>query len=319
MTRLLPALIVALGSLGLMAQGAVAQPARSAQEIDAAPASSGQAQSAQSARPMGPPPLTVISPESAFAARMVKRLSAAYPQASFRSSRKDPLLVEVSGAEWIATQIYLHRVFAYCETASAADCEAASQRMVAAVGSPPPTARPQNLRVIVRGKDYIAYAQAKAAKEKQPWFFVRKIGDDLYEALALDGPNVIALASAADLKDMKLKPDEAWALGRRQTSAIVPPMPEPGAYLSDTVTFEGPEYISAVLADTDYWQGLRDLIGPDLFITVTSDQFVLASLLEAGPAMDRFAEAVAEDCKNAERCISPHIYRFEDGMWVIEK
>ncbi|WP_374530804.1 hypothetical protein, partial [Novosphingobium sp.] len=242
-----------------------------------------------------------------------------YPTATFRSSRKDPLVLEVSGAQWSNAQLYLHRVYAYCETASAADCEAAKQRMIAAVSSPPPVAQPRNLRVIVRGEDYIAYAQAKAAKEKQPWFFVRKIGDDLYEALALDGPNVIGLASAADLRDMKLKPDEAWAIARRQTRAILPPMPEAGYYLMDTVTFEGPEYMSAVLADTDYWQKLRDLIGPDLFITVTTDQFVLASLLAAGPSMDRFAEAVAEDCKRAERCISPHIYRFENGMWVIEQ
>lgn len=301
MTRPLRALIIGLGIclLAPVAAPLFAQPVREEEDTRAAPVATG--------------------PQAQFAAAMIKRLSAAYPQATFRSSRKDPLAIEVSGVQWSNGQLYLHRVFAYCETASAADCAAAQQRMIAAVMSPAPAARPQNLRVIVRGEDYIAYAQAKAAREKQPWFFVRKIGDDLYEALALDGPNVIALVSAGDLASMKLKPDQAWAQARRQTRAIVPSMPEPGAYLSDTVTFEGPEYMSAVLADTEYWQQLRDLIGPDLFITVTSDQFVLASLLEAGPAMDRFAEAVADDCRHSERCISPHIYRFEDGMWVIEK
>lgn len=314
MTRLLRTLIVGIGLLLAAPLPLHAQAAGSdRQDIDAA--------ATNRAVPPAPvaPPAVADSKEARFAAGMIKRLSAAYPAARFRSSSSDPLVIEIANAQWSNGQLYLHRVFAFCETASAADCEAAKQRMIAAVNSPPPTAQSKNLRVIVRGEEYIAYAQAKAAKEKQPWFFVRKIGDDLYEALALDGPNVIGLASAADLRDMKLKPEEAWAIARRQTRAILPPMPEPGAYLMDTVTFEGPEYISAVLADTDYWTKLRDLIGPDLFITVTTDQFVLSSLLGAGPSMDRFAEAVAEDCKRAERCISPHIYRFENGMWVIEK
>lgn len=255
----------------------------------------------------------------AFASAMIARLAAAHPEATFRPHDGDPLVLEVNAGQWNGTQLFLHRIFAFCQTASPAECEAGKARFAANVLGQRPAPQRENLRVIVRGAEYIEFALARASKERQPWFFVRKIGDDLYEALALDGPRAIGLVSAADLAAMKLKPGEAWALARTQTRARLPALPDPATLLSEAVTFESGEYMGSVLADTAGWQAIRNAIGPDLFVTVTSDQFVMASLLGEGPALDEFAKAVAQDCKAAQRCISPHIYRFEGGMWVIEK
>lgn len=257
--------------------------------------------------------------EGEFARAMIVGLAAAHPEATFQVRADDPLVIEVNTGQWNSAQLYLYRIYAFCQTASAGACEAARHRFVAAVLGPPPAARRENLRVIVRGADYIDYAVARASKERQPWFLVRKIGDDLYEALALDSANAIGLASAADLRTMKLKPQEAWSIARAQTRARLPALPDPAALLSEAVTFEGGEYMGSVLADTDGWQAIRQAIGPDLFVTVTSDQFVMASLLGEGPALETFAKAVEQDCKAAQRCISPHIYRFENKMWVIDK
>lgn len=279
--------------------------------------------SAHAAQPAGGDAASVsgrsTAEEAAFARGVIVGLAAAHPEATFQSRASDPLVIDVNAGQWNNTQLYLYRLYTFCQTASANACDAARTNFVGAVLGRRPTARRENLRVIVRNADYIDQALAKAGKEPQPWFFVRKIGDDLYEALALDGSSAIGLVSAADLHTMKLKPQEAWALGRSQTRVRLPPLPDPAALLSEPVTFEGDQYMGSILADTEGWQAIRDAIGPDLFVTITSDQFVLASLAGEGPALEQFAKAVVQDCKAAEHCISPHIYRLEDKMWVIIK
>jgi hypothetical protein len=265
------------------------------------------------------PVLAETSPAQ-FAGEMIARLKAAHPESIFANEGALPLQVTVKGGGHDGAQIMLYRIYDYCRNVPAENCEASKADFVAKVLAPLPEARRENLRVIVRGADYYDAAQQQGSKEKrQPWFFARKIGDDLYEILALDSPTQIALANAADLKRMRLRPEAAWTLARAQTWHFIPSLPDPASLLAEAALFEGKEYVGSMLADTQGWQAVRDAIGPDLFVTVTSDQFVMVSLMAEGPGLDRFAEAVAADCRAAERCISSHVYRFEQGMWVIEK
>lgn len=265
------------------------------------------------------PALAETSPAQ-FAGEMIARLKAAHPESIFANEGALPLQVTVKGGGHDGAQIMLYRIYDYCRNVPAESCEASKADFVAKVLAPLPEARRENLRVIVRGADYYDAAQQQGSKEKrQPWFFARKIGDDLYEILALDSPTQIALANSADLKRMRLRPEAAWSLARTQTWQATPPLPDPASLLAEAAVFEGKEYVGSMLADTQGWQAVREAIGPDLFVTVTSDQFVMVSLMAEGPGIDRFAEAVAADCRGAERCISPHVYRFEQGMWVIEK
>ncbi|MCB2058124.1 MAG: hypothetical protein H6916_11915 [Novosphingobium sp.] len=265
------------------------------------------------------PALAETSPAQ-FAGEMIARLKAAHPESIFANEGALPLQVTVKGGGHDGAQIMLYRIYDYCRNVPAESCEASKADFVAKVLVPLPEARRENLRVIVRGADYYDAAQQQGSKEKrQPWFFARKIGDDLYEILALDSPTQIALANSADLKRMRLRPEAAWSLARTQTWQATPPLPDPASLLAEAAVFEGKEYVGSMLADTQGWQAVREAIGPDLFVTVTSDQFVMVSLMAEGPGLDRFAEAVAADCRGAERCISPHVYRFEQGMWVIEK
>lgn len=265
------------------------------------------------------PALAETSPAQ-FAGEMIARLKAAHPESIFANEGALPLQVTVKGGGHDGAQIMLYRIYDYCRNVPAESCEASKADFVAKVLAPLPEARRENLRVIVRGADYYDAAQQQGSKEKrQPWFFARKIGDDLYEILALDSPTQIALANSADLKRMRLRPEAAWSLARTQTWQATPPLPDPASLLAEAAVFEGKEYVGSMLADTQGWQAVREAIGPDLFVTVTSDQFVMVSLMAEGPGLDRFAEAVAADCRGVERCISPHVYRFEQGMWVIEK
>ena len=44
----------------------------------------------------------------------------------------------------------------------------------------------------------------------------------------------------------------------------------------------------------------------------------LVDLYERGHfPFDKLVKAVQEDCDAAERCISPHVYRFRDGKWAV--
>ena len=64
---------------------------------------------------------------------------------------------------------------------------------------------------------------------------------------------------------------------------------------------------------------LADEVGPDLFITVATDQIVIVGLVPDGKPLDDLAEAVRADCAAAARCISPHVFRFRGGKWIIAK
>ena len=63
---------------------------------------------------------------------------------------------------------------------------------------------------------------------------------------------------------------------------------------------------------------IADEIGPDLVAAAPTEQFALFTTL-SDDELDPFAELVREDCAMSARCISPNVYRFRDGQWVIAR
>ncbi|WP_260581625.1 hypothetical protein [Sphingopyxis sp. PET50] len=116
---------------------------------------------------------------------------------------------------------------------------------------------------------------------------------------------------------MGLSPEDAWNRGWRQTVAILPVFPDPEKFREQAMAFESDQYLASLTADLATWQKVSDAVGPDLFMTVVSDQFVFAGPMPDGPGFEKFRQTVEEDCRAQPRCVSPNIYRFRDGRWVI--
>ena len=81
--------------------------------------------------------------------------------------------------------------------------------------------------------------------------------------------------------------------------------------------FQLDEYAGSLLVDVETWSTISKEVGPDLMVAPVSDQFVFMSVVPDGDDLEGLKQVAARDCAHAARCISPHIYRFRGGMWVI--
>ena len=108
-----------------------------------------------------------------------------------------------------------------------------------------------------------------------------------------------------------------WTVAAVQTRSILPPLPKAAAVREKWQVYQGDAYMASMALDLPAWQALSDEVGPDLFITVTSDQGFIVGTVKDGPELEALARAAAADCEAAQRCISPHVYRFRCGKWVI--
>lgn len=252
-----------------------------------------------------------------FGAEMRKRLAEHMAGASISSNPADPLSATVKGSDGNEVTVNFHRVHSYCQSARADDCEALKTEFVEKITKMPPPATKASLRLIVRDAQYVGYVRATEKSDKLAHY--EQIGDDLFVLLASDSPDAIALVGDKGLKDLGLSRDEAWTIAASQTRALLPPLPTPAQLKSNPVAYQDDELLGSLLIDRAAWADLAKAIGPDLFVTVVSDQFVFVATMPDGPRLDAFKKSVAEDCSGQTRCISPNVYRFRDGQWVVSR
>lgn len=254
-----------------------------------------------------------------FRDEMIARFSASNPEAKF-SRGAEPLVIDVKGGALDGGTINLHRVYTFCLTATVEDCESERKNLAdnLARGAPEPTK--ESLRIVVRDQQYLDYLQDMQAKEGKgsERALYRQIGEDLYAFVASDDATTIAIVTTQQLDDMGVTANEAWALADHNTKAIIPTLPEPAKLKSEAMAFQGFPYLSALVADLDGWRRISDAVGSDLFMTVVSDQFVFVGLMP-DKNVAQFKVTVEEDCSAQPRCVSPNVYRFRDGHWVVAR
>ncbi len=98
-------------------------------------------------------------PES-FAADMRKRLAVQMTGASVTADPEDPLSAKVTGGEWEDASVNFHRIFQYCQSASAEDCAASKKEFIEKISKKPPALTKASLRLIVRDAQYLEYARS---------------------------------------------------------------------------------------------------------------------------------------------------------------
>ena len=257
------------------------------------------------------------SDEASFGRDALEAIRKIYPDRKFRLDPHEPLTIQVKGkGQWDMQSINLDRIFAYCGNVSSGDCIRARDDFLMKVMKPQPEVVKEALRIIVRNKDYVE--GVKEAMEKGGGHAVmRPIGDDLATMLAFDAPETLAIASSDDLAKLGLTDDEAWQLALEQTKAVLPVIPMGSLAKGEWAAFDSLDYLGSLLAELDDWQEVSAKVGPDLFTTVASDGLVVMGVLPDGEMLNKLAKVVRQDCESASRCISPHVYRFRDGKWVI--
>lgn len=254
----------------------------------------------------------------AFAKDAVQQMRAALPDATFEMEPGEPLQINVTNAPQIDEgAINLHRVYGYCLSSPATDCQAELTGLITAFSQERTPQGPDNLRVVVRDAGYWAYVVETLEADAMP--LSRQIGEDLYAILAIDSPQTIALASEATIADFGLSPDQAWTLALEQTAATVrsPPLDSASMISEGMLTFAAEEYGASIILDTDRWEQLAALVGPDMIVVVLTDQLAVAASFPDGELLDGFKVAVEQDCAASSRCVSPNVYRLRGGRWVI--
>ncbi len=255
--------------------------------------------------------------EREFAVGLLDRLQSVMPDIELRISPDDPLVIEMKGRRgWGESALDLRPVRAVCSRITAEECRAFLDDYVAAASSGPPEPVVENLRIVVRQTAYLASLKERLPRDEQP--LPRQIGDDLFALLAFVDVDGVAIATAGQIRALGQDEAAIWQLAGEQTRTMLPPLPKPIDIVRDYVAIENGDLLSSVLADTEAWQAIADEVGPDLAVAATTDQFVFVGALPVDHrGMLRFKRAVRADCAKVQQCISPNVYRFRDGRWVI--
>lgn len=259
-----------------------------------------------------------LADEARFRADMIEQFRKAYPAIEFSPGPED-LQVKTKGGDWDDGVINLHRVFLFCRNASVDDCATVKAEFVGKIAQKPPALTTASLRIIVRDRGYIDYVEELEASSGQRMAVRRQIGEDLFALLASDSANTIAMVGDKGLSELGLSEGDAWQQAWRQTQAILPAIPEPEKFRSQAMAFESEEYLASLTADLEAWEKVAAVAGPDLMMTVVSDQFVFVGPMENGAKLAAFRKSVEEDCAAQQRCVSPNVYRFRDGRWAIAR
>lgn len=254
--------------------------------------------------------------EREFAAGMLERLRVAAPDLETRVSVADLLVIEMKHeGKWGVARLNLHRLHAFCARATAEDCEAVLDNFVRRTIAPLPEPEILNLRVVVRNQLYLDHLLETQPEDARPLY--RQIGEDLFAMLAFAFPNGVGIASPEQLQALGLEEAAAWTLASDQTRAILPELPLDLDLARYPVSFQEYDFLPSLLADLGAWPPLAEKAGPDLFAAAVSDLSVWIGVMPDGPRFEGFKQAVRAECAEWERCISPNVYRFRDGRWVI--
>lgn len=211
------------------------------------------------------------------------------------------------------------RIDQFCATNSAADCESERatfvRNMVAITTGNFDGITREQLRVVVRGNDFVAGYEAYVGQGKRGALVSRPVAQGVTAVLAADFPTATRMVTTGDLDPIGLTVETAMALGEKQTVADLPPVPKL-AELKGLIAVSGYDYGASLLLLPERWHDLADATHGALFVAVPSDANVLIGTASKDE-LPKIRTLVAEDYRTASRGVSPLIYRWSPSGWVV--
>ncbi|MDG2533248.1 hypothetical protein P6144_06290 [Sphingomonas sp. HITSZ_GF] len=249
------------------------------------------------------------SDEQRFVAEMTAKIRQRLPGVEVAPG-EDPLSVSLKGKGQLNRSINFGSVYRFCGQVPAKACRTMRSEFLDTVLRAVPVPTAASLRIAVRDAEYVRYAGKIVS---QP------IGEDLFAVLVSDAPDSVTTVPGDRLPELGLTRDQAWARAWQQTRALLPVLPKGTALAKHAFFFADQDYLASVLADVPAWRAIADAAGPELLVTVVADHAVFVARMPDGPKLEYFKQTVRDDCASQPRCISPNVYRFRDGRWVVSR
>ena len=253
----------------------------------------------------------------AFTRLMTERMQREVPQV--RIERAGPLQLRLSGTPgYREATINLDRVYDVCRQGDDEACETSIANLVAAIGDIAAMEAPlrrEQLRVMVRGSDYCDGIRRQFAEAERPSEIVtRPVRPGLCALLVGDYPNSMRITTSEAVTELSLTPDAAWSLAAEQTAQALGPIAELDQ-LGDTLTvIAGREYVPSLMLDSERWRRLARTHG-EIVVAVPGDGVVVAIKRSVIPDLSEFRTLIGQQYSQAERGISPRLYRWADNGW----
>ena len=192
------------------------------------------------------------------------------------------------------------------ETTARAQAEAEHERIL------------RSLRLVVRDAGYAAHRNrvlAERGAKPDDAILATPYAKGLELILVADQPTTSKPWMLRDLNLYKVTQDEIMALGRRQVLAILPKLPSRDAVAGGVVALPRMDYLASLILD-DGWDELDAALGGNLLVAVPSDDVLIVADGASADIRANLPDFVKAQHADANRSVSPLLYRRQAGQWV---
>jgi hypothetical protein len=255
--------------------------------------------------------------EAAFTRDVAERLRAALPGRPFTVAGPLEIRVEAEGYESMTVNV--GRIWNFCATAPADECEASRAQFVESVAgavaeAPGPVTRAQ-LRVAVRHADFCRELDRFARDAARSPVHRPGPAPGLCAVMMADYPTRMRTVAGEDLDALGLAADAAWPLAEGQTLAGLPAPDRLEGLDRSLVAVADMDYVPSLLLDAEGWRRAAAANG-ELIMAVPSDGFLIVGRRALVEDLAGMRRATQQGFDTAERGISPLVYRWTDAGWA---
>ena len=262
-------------------------------------------------------PAFAQSPEEEFTRWMADRARAALPGEGLEIT--GPLELR-RGREADGSTINVGRIYNFCQSSSAEDCESAAADFIARIveiADVPEGLTREQLRIAVRHADFCDELDRTFTSADTPAPLHRPLAPQLCIVMMADFPTLMRSVTQDDLSALQLEPEAAWSLAERQTLANLPEPSELPQLGEAVIAVTAYEYVPSLLLNIEGWRRAEAAAGGELVVAVPSDEMLVILPRARREDIVGFRPATQEAFDTALRGISPLLYRLTEAGWTV--
>ncbi len=176
----------------------------------------------------------------------------------------------------------------------------------------------QSLRLVVREAGYATQRNrllAERGAKGDEAIFSTPYATGLELVVVADRKTVSSAWMQRDLDLYKMTQDEVMTLARRQVLAVLPSLPPKEAVAGGVVMVPQMDYLASLML-ADGWDDLDRALGGKLIVAVPSDDVLIVADASAPDIRAKLPDFVRQEHADANRSVSPLLYRRAGAQWV---